>query len=131
MDLIRKQGNLTVHRAVPLRESDSVPVARELFHVVSWLAIHYVPTIEGRPAAGAVFETAVIPRPQPGATARTVTQLKTLSEESSAKDQQLAEVLSANGSLRAERAGLQAKVALAKRQNVIAPDTLDYREDET
>ena len=131
MDLIRKQGNFAVHRAAPLRDSDSVPVARELFHVVSWLAIHYVPTIEGRPAADAVFDTAVIPRPQPSAAARTVTQLKTLSEESSAKDQQLAEVLPANESLRAERAALQAEVALAKRQNAIVPDTFDYREDES
>lgn len=56
MDLIRKQGNFAVHRAAPLRDTDSVPVVRELFHVVSWLAIHYAPTTEGRPVAGAVFD---------------------------------------------------------------------------
>lgn len=67
MDLIRKQGNFAVHRAAPLRDTASVPVVRELFHVVSWLAIHYAPTTEGRLAAGAVFDAAVIPRPQPGA----------------------------------------------------------------
>ena len=44
MDLIRKQGNFAVHRAAPLRDTDSVPVVRELFHVVSWLAIHYAPS---------------------------------------------------------------------------------------
>ena len=41
MDLIRKQGNFAVHRAAPLRDTGSAPVVRELFHVVSWLAIHY------------------------------------------------------------------------------------------
>ena len=44
MDLIRKQGNFAVHRAAPLRDTDRVLVVRELFHVVSWLAIHYAPS---------------------------------------------------------------------------------------
>lgn len=99
--------------------------------MVSWLAIHYAPTTEGRPGAGAVFDAAVIPMPQPGAAARTVDQLKSLSDELTAKDQQLAEALSANESLRAERTALQAEVALAKKHNAIVPDTHDCREDET
>ena len=131
MDLIRKQGNLAVHRAAPLRDTDSVPVVRELFHVVSWLAIHYARSPEGRPAANAVFDAASIPRPQPGAAAHTVAQLKSLSDELTAKDQQLVEALSANESLRAQHAALQAEVVQAKKQNAIVPDTHDYREDET
>jgi len=131
MDLIRKQGNVAVHRAAPVRDTDSVPVVRELFHVVSWLAIHYASSPDGRPAAGAMFDAAAIPKPQPGAAARTMAQLKSLSGELAAKDHLLAEALSANELLRAERAALQAEVALAKKQNAIVPDTHDYREDET
>lgn len=46
------------------------------------------------------IDAAAIPRLQPGAAARTVVQLKSLSDELTAKEQQLAEALSANASLR-------------------------------
>ena len=46
------------------------------------------------------IDAAAIPRLQPGAAARTVVQLKSLSDGLTAKEQQLAEALSANASLR-------------------------------
>lgn len=72
LDLIRTQGNNAVHRTSPMRDSDSLPVVRELFHVMVWFATRYAPSPVGRPVASMPFDAASIPRPQPGAAARTM-----------------------------------------------------------
>jgi type I restriction enzyme R subunit len=90
MDLIRKQGNFAVHRTTPLRDSDSLPVVRELFFVLTWLATHYAPTTADRPEPGTPFDAASIPRSQPGAAARTLAQLQKLADDLAAKDAELA-----------------------------------------
>ncbi|MEP6527075.1 MAG: DUF4145 domain-containing protein [Nocardioidaceae bacterium] len=38
MDIVRRQGNAAVHKNRPVTSNDSVPVVRELFHVLYWLA---------------------------------------------------------------------------------------------
>lgn len=131
MDLIRKQGNLAVHRAAPLTPTDSVPIVRELFHVLVWFATHYAPTPDERPVAGQPFDAASIPKPQPGAAAKTQAQIQSLAGELEVKDAALTASNARNEQLAAQVAELQAQVALAKAANATVPDTHDYREDET
>jgi type I restriction enzyme R subunit len=131
MDLIRKQGNFAVHRTNPLRDGDSLPVVRELFHVLTWLATHYALTAQERPAAEEFFDAAAIPRPQPGAAARTQAQIQKLAADNAAKDSLLAREAERNEQLEAEIAQLRAQIAAAKQANAVVPDTHDYREDET
>ncbi|HEU0206560.1 MAG TPA: DUF4145 domain-containing protein [Pseudolysinimonas sp.] len=45
MDLIRRQGNVAVHRTTPMTPNDSLPVIRELFHVLVWVAMRRRPRI--------------------------------------------------------------------------------------
>ncbi|GAB3030964.1 DEAD/DEAH box helicase family protein [Parafrigoribacterium mesophilum] len=131
MDLIRRQGNAAVHRSTQTRSADSLPVVRELFHVLVWLASHYALSPTQRPPAGLPFDTTAIPKPQPGAAAKTLAQLQALASEVENKDRDLAKARDDNARLTEEISALQAQVVLAKAQNAIVPDTHDYREDET
>lgn len=131
MDLIRKQGNFAVHRITPIKHTDSLPVVRELFHVLIWLATRYAATLAERPAPGIPFDAASIPKPQPGQAAKTHAQIQQLAADLEVKDQALANAQQLNDSLAAEVAALQQEVALAKAQNHVVPDTHDYLEDET
>jgi len=131
LDLIRKKGNFAVHRAAPFTPNDSLPVVRELFHVMVWVATHYARTPEERPQPGIPFDAASLPRPQAGAAAKTMAQLKALGDELAAKDAALAKVQAHTEALEAEIAALRAEVALAKAANAAVPDTHDYRESET
>lgn len=131
LDLIRKRGNHAVHRTTPVKAADSLPVVRELYHVLFWLATNYAANPEDRPQSGRPFDAASLPKPQPGAAAKTMAQLQVLAAELTAKDAALAAVQEQNDKLAAEVAALQAEVAQAKAQNAVIPDTHDYREDET
>ena len=131
MDLIRRQGNSAVHRTTPMTPTDSLPVIRELFHVLVWVATRYAPTPQDRPVAGVPFDAASIPKPQPGVVAKTLAQVKALAEELAAKDARLAEAEKRNESLESELEALRAEVALAKAANATVPDTHDYSEAET
>lgn len=131
MDLIRRQGNSAVHRTTPMTPNDSLPMIRELFHVLVWVATRYAPTPRDRPESGVPFDAASIPKPQPGVVTKTLAQVKALAEELAAKDARLAEAQQRNESLEAEIAALQAEVALAKAANASVPDTHDYSEAQT
>ncbi|HOB58320.1 MAG TPA: DEAD/DEAH box helicase family protein, partial [Rhodoglobus sp.] len=131
LDLIRKQGNYAVHRPAPFTPKDSLPVVRELFHVMVWVATRYALTPEERPAPGIPFDAAALPTPQTGVVAKTMAQLKKLNDELDAKDAALAKAQDANEALEAQIAALREEVALAKAANATVPDTHDYREDET
>jgi type I restriction enzyme R subunit len=134
MDIIRKQGNVAVHRTTPVRDADSLPVVRQLFQVLFWLATHYAPTAADRPLAGLPFDAASIPRPGPGAAAQaqqTQAQLQKLAADLDARDKKLAEAQQHNETLEEELERLRAEVALAKAANAVVSDTHDYREDET
>jgi type I restriction enzyme, R subunit len=131
MDLIRRQGNSAVHRPTALKQSDSVPIVRELFHTLVWVASHYAPTTAERPAGGLSFDPAAIPQPQPGAAARTQAQIAKLATEVEEKDAALAAANKQNELLEAELQAMRAEFELVKAQNAIIPDTHDYSEAET
>ena len=131
MDLIRKQGNNAVHRSTPLKPSDSLPIVRELFHVMVWVASRYARTPGERPAPGIPFDAASLPKPQPGLVAKTMGQLKQLEDELAKADEALAAANARNLDLEAELEALRAEVQRAKAANAVLPDTHDYREDET
>ena len=131
LNLIRKQGNIAVHKGGPVTSTESLPIVRELFHVMIWFATQYARSPENRPQSGLPFDAASIPKPQPGAAAKTLAQLQALATELAAKDEALAKAAADNEQLGAQLAELQREVALAKVQNAAVPDTHDYREDET
>jgi type I restriction enzyme R subunit len=131
MDVIRKQGNNAVHRAAPLRPSDSLPVVRELFHVLVWVATNYARTRDERPVAGAPFNATLLPEPRTGEAAQSMVQLQKLAADVATRDAALADAQAHNESLEAELALLRAEVALAKAANAAVVDIHDYREDET
>ncbi|MGZ0211179.1 MAG: DEAD/DEAH box helicase family protein [Actinomycetales bacterium] len=131
LDLIRKQGNNAVHRATPLKPTDSLPIVRELFHVMVWVATRYAPTPQARPAPGIPFNAAALPQPDAGVAVKTMAQLVKLGDELAATDAALAAAREKNVELETELADLREQVALAKAANATVPDTHDYREDET
>ena len=131
MDLIRKQGNFAVHRTTPVQGTDSLPVVRELFHVLIWLATHYAASADQRPGAGKPFDADSIPRPKPGAAAQTPAQIQQLAADNEAKDAALAKAEAHSDKLQAEIDELRGQVAAAKAANAVIPDPHDYREDET
>ncbi len=124
MDIIRRQGNNAVHRATPLKPNDSLSIARELFHVMVWVASRYAIDPANRPVAGAPFDAASLPKPQPGLVAKTMAQLAKVDDE-------LAAARARNEVLESELEALRAEIAAAKAANAAVPDTHDYREDET
>ncbi|MRX42669.1 DEAD/DEAH box helicase family protein [Agromyces kandeliae] len=131
MNLIRKRGNDAVHRTSKLADRDSLPILRELFHTLTWLATRYATVPDRRPAPGRPFDAASVPRPQPGLVAKTRTELAKALEENAAKDAALAAKEAESDELRAQIAALQAEIAAAKAANATVVDTHDYREDET
>ena len=129
MNFIRKEGNRAVHHSGAISNNESVTVVKELFHVLYWLGAHYAPTPEQRPEV--VFDLALVPKPQPGAAAKTLAQLQAVAADLEAKDAELKKALKANASLEDELAQLRADVAAAKAANATVPDTHDYNEAET
>ena len=131
MDLIRKRGNDAVHKTYAITPGDSLPVIRELFHVLIWLATHYATDAASRPAPGRPFDAASLPKPQPGVIAKTKAQLAAALAENEQKDAALAEKERESDDLRVQLEALRAEVAAAKAQNALIPDTHDYDEEAT
>ncbi|SCE88739.1 type I restriction enzyme, R subunit [Micromonospora viridifaciens] len=133
MDLIRKQGNWAVHKNAPVKSTDSLPVVRELFHVLYWVARHYTRDQAQVPASALAFDELLIPRPSHGAPQQQTSQvqLKALAEKLAAQDAALAAERERNASLDAELAKLRAEIAAAKAANEARPDEHDYDEAQT
>ncbi|WP_395243499.1 DEAD/DEAH box helicase family protein [Agromyces sp. MMS24-K17] len=131
MNLIRKRGNDAVHKTFKLTGQDSLPIVRELFHILIWLGTHFAGAPDRRPSPGLPFDAASIPQPQPGQAAKTKAELAKALEENAAKDAALAVKEAESADLLAQIAALQAQVAEAKAANATVRDTHDYREDET
>jgi type I restriction enzyme R subunit len=128
MDVLRRQGNAAVHKARPLTPNDALPVVRELFHVMFWLARRYSTT----PLADRQFDQALIPRPVPASVRlQTQAELKALAETLEARDAELAKERASSATLTAELAELRAQVAAAKAANEARPDDHDYDEEQT
>ena len=128
MDVLRRQGNAAVHKTRPITPNDALPVVRELFHVMYWLARKYATT----PVADTQFDQRLIPRPVPASVRiQTQAELKALAEQLEARDSELAKERENSAGLATELAELRAKVAAAKAANEARPDDHDYDEEQT
>jgi type I restriction enzyme R subunit len=128
MDVIRRQGNAAVHRTSPITSKDSIPIVRELFHVLFWLARRYSmqPVIDQR------FDAEQIPRPVPAdVRAKRQAEIQQMASRLAEQDEQLAQERAKHADLDAELQELRAQVAAVKAANASTPDTHDYDEDDT
>ena len=132
MDLIRRQGNMAVHKTKPVAPSDSVPILGQLFQALYWLARNYTRDPANLPAAGLQFDPQQIPRPVPASVKlQRQVELELRARQLAEQDQALTKSREDNAALAAEIADLQAQIKLAKAANQAQPDTHDYRESET
>ncbi|MGN9765228.1 DEAD/DEAH box helicase family protein [Micromonospora sp. SD12] len=132
MEIIRKQGNWAVHKSAPVKSTDSLPVVRELFHVLYWVARRYTRDQSQVPPSALAFDETIIPRPAHGSPQQTSqADLKALADKLAAQDATLAAEREKNASLDAELAKLRAQVAAAKAANEARPDDHDYDEAQT
>lgn len=129
MNFIRKEGNRAVHHLGTVSSQESLTVLKELFHILFWLGVNYAPSPDQRPVAA--FDPDLVPKPQPGAVAKTLAQLQAVAAELEAKDEELKVAQKSNASLEDQLALLRAEVAAAKATNAAIPDTHDYNEAET
>lgn len=132
MDVIRRQGNVAVHRQTPIVSVEAVRIVGELFHVLYWMARTYARTDASMPGDGLAFDTAVLPRPlPPGERVKHRAELEALAERFAAQDAKLAAARQRNEDLDAEIAQLRQEIAVAKKANVAREDTHDYNEADT
>jgi type I restriction enzyme R subunit len=126
--VVKDLGNLAVHSHKPVREFDALTAAKELFHILYWLARTYARA--AKPAAGLSFDAGLLPKGSP-VPAQTLEQLQTLENELRARDEKLAALLSGKKALDEELERLRLEVAEAKKRNAAQPDDHDYSEAET
>lgn len=131
MELIRKRGNLAVHDRRPVAARQALPVVRELFHVLYWLARNYTRDPAAVPASALAFDEKLIPQPAPAAHVTTRAELTELADRLTAQDAALAAEREKNSNLDAELAALRTQVAAAKAANAARADTHDYDEATT
>jgi type I restriction enzyme, R subunit len=132
MDIIRKQGNAAVHKTTPIKSTDALPVVRELFHVLYWVARHYTRDPAAVPGSAIAFDPNLIPRPVPASVRQqTQAELKELAAKLAAQDAALAAEREKSAGLDAELAKLRAEIAAAKAANESRPDDHDYDEAQT
>ncbi len=125
---IKDQGNHAVHAATAISHTDALRTAKELFHVLFWLARTYA---RGpKPVDGLTFDPARIPHTVL-APAKTLAQVQALAEEVQARGTKLAELLADKDALNTELQQLRDEIAAAKAKNAAQPDTHDYSEAET
>ena len=128
MDVLRRQGNAAVHRNRPIAPNDALPVVREIFHVMFWLARRYATA----PVGDTQFDQGLIPKPVPASVRiQTQAELKALAEKLESRDRDLAQERVNSAALTAELEELRAKVAAAKAANEARPDDHDYDEAQT
>lgn len=126
--VVKDLGNQAVHSQKPVRAYDAVTAARELFHVLFWLARTYA---RGTPPPD---DLAFDPEALPTAGAlpsQTAARLRELDAQVRERDERLAALLGSKSALDEEIRRLRAEVAQAKRKNAARPDEHDYSEAET
>jgi type I restriction enzyme, R subunit len=126
--VINTLGNRAVYSHRPVPESDALAAVHELFHVAYWFARTYARA--ERPAPGAAFNLAALPRPAQVAS-QTAEQLKALEDRLHERDESLAALLADKTGLYEELKRLRAEIAEAKKAAAAQPDTHDYSEAET
>lgn len=132
MDVIRRQGNAAVHRSGPVLASDAVRIVGELFHVMYWIARNYARNKGNLPAAGLVFDQALVPRPLPAEGHQTKqAEVQAMAGKFARQQAELAEARRKNQDLDAELAALRAEIKAAKVANAGTPDDHDYNEADT
>ncbi|MDZ5447377.1 DEAD/DEAH box helicase family protein [Micromonospora sp. 4G57] len=132
MNIVRKQGNTAVHKSTPVTPKEAVPVVRELFHVMYWIARHYTRDQAKVPASALAFNPDLIPRPIPSQVRQqSQAELKALADKLAAQDAALAAEREKSATLDAELAKLRAEIAAAKAANEARPDDHDYDEAQT
>jgi len=132
MNLIRKQGNAAVHDKRRLTANDAVPVVRELFHILYWLARRYSRNSADLPPAALHFDADAIPKPVPASVRLLrLEELTAQAAKYAAQDADLARAHEQNASLEQQVAELRAQVAAVKAANAARPDDHDYNEAET
>ncbi|MFE2353111.1 DEAD/DEAH box helicase family protein [Streptomyces parvulus] len=132
MDVVRRQGNIAVHRKTPVTPQDAVRTLTELFHVLYWMARTYTRDQTQLPPSTLAFDATQIPRPVP-AEVRIAKQaeLKAQAEKHAEQDAALIAERKKNEDLDAEIAELRAEIKAAKVANEARPDTHDYNEAQT
>ncbi len=133
MDLIRRLGNRAAHQGgKPLTDADALGAARDLFHILYWVATTYAPTPADRPNPEVGFNQALLPKPGASpAVKQTIAQLQKALAELDAKDAAVAAAEQRTADLDAELKALQQQFASAKAANTAKPDTHDYDEAQT
>ncbi|MGW4715365.1 DEAD/DEAH box helicase family protein [Nocardia sp. NPDC004260] len=132
MDVVRRRGNIAVHRAGEVPAQDAVGAVGELFHVLYWLGRTYARTEEGKPFDGQRFDTSLIPRPVPAEVQRKkYAEVQQMAAEFAAQQAELAAERRQRKELDDEVKRLRAEVKAAKAANATVPDRHDYSEAET
>jgi type I restriction enzyme R subunit len=126
--VVKDLGNLAVHSHKPIRQFDALTAAKELFHIMYWLARTYARG--AKPADNLSFNPDSLPKG--GAVPpQTLQQLQKLESQLRERDEKLSELLSGKKALDDELERLRIEVAEAKKQNAARPDDHNYSEAET
>ncbi|NKY89782.1 DEAD/DEAH box helicase family protein [Nocardia veterana] len=132
MDVIRRQGNIAVHRKTPVAANDAVKVVAELFQIMFWIARNYALQPEHAPADGLTFDPALIPKPIPAEVRRKKqAEIQQMAAEFEQQRKELAELRSKDKQRDAELAALRAEYQAAKAVNATIPDRHDWTESQT
>jgi type I restriction enzyme R subunit len=120
--MVKDLGNLAVHSHKQIAAENAVTAARELFHVLFWVARRYAR--RSTPSDGLRFDAALLPAAAGTPSAQSLDQLRALAATLRERDGKLA-------ALDEEIARLRAEIVQAKRANDARPDTHDYSEADT
>ncbi|WP_342801250.1 DEAD/DEAH box helicase family protein [Nocardia sp. No.11] len=132
MDVVRRRGNVAVHRSGEVPAQDAVNAVGELFHVLYWLGRTYARTEEGKPFDGQRFDTSLIPRPVPAEVQRKkYAEVQQMAADFAAQQAELATERKQRKELDDEVKRLRAEVKAAKAANATVPDHHDYSEAQT
>ncbi|MDZ4347648.1 MAG: DEAD/DEAH box helicase family protein [Candidatus Binatia bacterium] len=126
--LVKDLGNLAVHSHKPVRQLDALTAAKELFHIMFWLARTYARG--AKPADGLCFNPDLLPKSS-SVPAQTLEQLQKLESQLRERDEKLSQLLSGKKALDDELQRLRIEVAETKQQNSARADDHDYSEAET
>ena len=127
--MVKDLGNLAVHSHKQVATDDAVVAARELFHVLFWMARRYAR--KGAPADALSFDTRLLPAAKGASSKQTLDQLRQLEKTLRERDDKLGALVTDKAALDQEILRLRAEVAQAKRDNEARPDAHDYSEADT
>ncbi|MGW0007337.1 DEAD/DEAH box helicase family protein [Nocardia grenadensis] len=132
MDVVRRRGNIAVHRPGEVPAQDAVSAVGELFHVLYWLGRTYARTEDAKPFDGQRFDTSLIPRPVPAEVRRKkYAEVQQMAAEFAKQQAELAAERRQRKELDDEVKRLRAEVKKAKADNATVPDHHDYSEAQT